>query len=172
MSVPFAQTQNALQSDGGRRSQLVIVLAMSILLLWSIWFLFATIPAYETGEIIGIRRDGRLQALFPIDTLNLIRPGQHGYIQMDGSSIQHATGEQLVTVTDVSTTEKNGYVEVILEADYAGRNGTPIALAKDNPLWATVAVEQISPAVLVLRTSGQFIEAPAISLNTDAYSRR
>lgn len=184
--MPFSQSLNSLNADKGRFSFTAILIALVILGAWLLWFFLAPIPVYETGKVVGTQRDGRLIAHFPARTLAQLRPGQIGYIQhwdqhagqsADQNEARYA-GQQTATVSQVLATVREGQIEVILYPAYQeGGIGHSVfdgaretdaatdALAEGN-IEITVAVDHISPAVLVLRSSGQFIEAAPVSLGS------
>ncbi|MEM7127075.1 MAG: hypothetical protein AAF702_12160 [Chloroflexota bacterium] len=115
-----------------------------------------------------------MKATFPAATLAVIRPGQNAYIQADTTSDTFAPKPLPAIIMDVSSRAKDGQIEVILEAiqnnagySGSGYNGVEgLHALKDTIVWVTVAVDQISPAALVLRTSGKLIRTPPISINS------
>lgn len=174
--MPFTQSLNSLNADKGRFSFIAIVIALIILVAWLLWFFLAPIPVYETGTVVGTQRDGNLIAHFPARTLAQLRPGQVGYIQVGDQTEARVAGQQTATVSQVLATVRDGQIEVILHPTYqeggighsvfngARESDAAADALADGTVEITVAVDQISPAILVLRSSGQFIEAAPVSL--------
>jgi hypothetical protein len=65
MSLSFARSTRALHADRERPTLTVLLFAILLLVLWSIWFFWAPITQYETGRLVGATRRGMLVAVFP-----------------------------------------------------------------------------------------------------------
>lgn len=161
MSIPFMQSLQSLRADHGRFALGGIGLALVLLLLWGGWFFTPSLAVYTNGNLIRLTRSGDLVATFPAQAYAQLRPGQAARIYPAQSS---ATALTLpATVLEVELNGKGDAVEVrlypesTLDLDALFANGVTGA--------ATVETETISPAVLLMRTTGQFVETPPVSLS-------
>jgi len=145
-----------------------------LLLLWIAWFLWAPITQYEVGTLVGTTREGRLVAEFPSHAFEAIWQGQAAYIHplsiedaqtaVDGSSpLQNTPVAIPAVVANILGPPANEHFRVSLSI----RPNADTAALLDNSLTGevTVEVEQVSPAELVARASGQFINSPTLSFS-------
>jgi membrane fusion protein (multidrug efflux system) len=110
-------------------------------------------------------------AWFPASAIGRIQPGQAAQIRLDGFPwTQYGTVK--ATVTDVGTEASGGCVRV--ELRLAPDQDSPIQLEHGLPGSAEVVVEEVSPAVMVLRAAGHFLanrRSPSGSTATLAEAR-
>jgi len=161
MSIPFTQSLHALYADQGRVSLGGIGLALLLLLLWAAWFVTPSLPVYTNGELLRLTRSGDLVAMFPAQAYDQLRPGQAARIYP-----AHSSGSAVAlpaTVLEIDLNDRGDAVEVrfypesTVDLDALFSNGVTGQ--------ATVETATISPAVLLMRTTGQFVETPPVSLS-------
>lgn len=162
MSIPFTQSLQSLHTDHGRFSLGGIGLALVLLLLWGAWFFTPSLAVYTNGALARLTRSGDLVATFPSQAYAQLRPGQAALIYPAHRS--NAPDRALpATVLEVEfngkgdTVEVRLYPESTLDLDALFANGVTG--------HATIETETISPAVLLMRTTGQFVETPPVSLS-------
>ncbi|MEZ4663362.1 MAG: hypothetical protein R2911_37945 [Caldilineaceae bacterium] len=161
----------SLQADRGIGTLVGLGVALTLFLLWIIWFLWAPIARYETGVLVGITRDGWVVAEFPVAAWQSIQQGQTAFIRLDptvaansgqnGSSIPSQTVAAIpAIVANVLGQPTNDGFQV----SFAVQEYTP-ALEGRIAGEVAVEIEQLTPALLVARASGQFVDTPALSLS-------
>jgi len=172
MAIPFTQSMRSVQADRGRSSLIGVGIAILFFALWATWFFFAPIVRYETGTIVGITRNDRIVAEFPILAIDSIRRGQvahirpHGFIHDDSGDeairlSQDQMGSMPAIVAEVIGPTSQNSFEVEF---YVQWNKAFVALfERASSGEVEVEVESLTPATLVARASGQLMEAPALS---------
>jgi multidrug resistance efflux pump len=110
-------------------------------------------PAERLCTIVPRGRP-RAVALFPAAAIGRIRRGQPARLRLAGF-VWTQYGALPATVADVANEPSSGRIRVELTLDL-GRT-TPIPLGHGLPGSAEVAIERVSPAVLVLRAAGQLL---------------
>ena len=139
--IAFGRTLRALDRDGFRISNLLIVFAVALLGCWIWWFLGAGVPQYEISREVRIEPN-RFIATFPARVLDHIRPGQTATLQLDGVTIP-------AKVIAIGVDAASGQVRAILLPQT--ENAPPVASHGE----AAIEVERVSPASLVLRATGR-----------------
>lgn len=179
MALPFNRSVRALRSDREGFALTMLALAVVLLFFWAIWFLFAPIPRYETGQVVGVNRSGALIAVFPAQAR--VEPGQLAQVGLGSGqgSLSPSAGMAgmvaggssrpiLAMVMFVEQNDRNNQLTAELATlsdpsrDMGGESGEAIlrSLAQNvgggrSPV--RVEVGQISPAQLILRAAGQWI---------------
>jgi hypothetical protein len=152
----------SLKADGFRTSLFLLVGAMVVLAAWLGWFLFARITLYETCPNATLSASGEIVADFAPTALGRVTGGKAALMRLNtgpGGSPQSIPA----IVMEVKDESKQGRVRVVLLALESPRE---IAAGQTNLIGPVdVEVERISPAVLVLRVSGQFLNSPRVSLS-------
>jgi membrane fusion protein (multidrug efflux system) len=96
----------------------------------------------------------RVVALFPASAIGRLQPGQAAQVRLDGFPwTQYGTLK--ATVADVGTETSEGCIRV--ELRLAPDQDSPIQLEHGLPGSAEVVVEEVPPAVMVLRAAGQLM---------------
>ncbi len=139
--IAFGRTLRALDADGFRISNLIIVFGVALLAGWIWWFAGSSVPQYEISNQVRIEPN-RFVASFPARVLDRVRPGQNAAIQLDGATIP---GKVIAVGTDAAS----GQVRAILLP--LTQNAPPAATSAQ----AAIEVERVSPAALVLRDIGR-----------------
>ncbi len=159
MSIAFAHSLRSLQADRNRFSLVALSLAGLLFLGWLAWFCFAQVTLYETGQIVQTSSDGVVVAQFPSAAQARLQLGQAVQLRLAGSVPGNAIP---ATIADIAQQSSDGQLQVTIYADM----DTPNAGALQNGLTgqASVAVEQLSPARLLLRATGQGVNTSPVSL--------
>jgi len=161
MSIAFAQSMRSLQTDRGYRSLISLVIATVLLIAWVLWLFLAHITLYSTGQITEIQRDGTVIAAFPAKAAERLQVGQQALLK--------PTGELAKTVSAIPAEVLNvipqtGQDQVRVEL-YPLREDPALFDANGFTGQVDVEVEQLSPAMLVARVSGQWVDTPAVVLS-------
>lgn len=139
-----------LRLDSFRAARVGLLLAALNMAVLVVWFFLARVTLYETSTSIRPGAEGRLSAAFSQDAVRRIRIGQPAWVRLDlsgeGQSVRFPAliydipprSEQVELVvlspdfpTDLSTEQLKGQIEV--------------------------EVEYVTPAELVMRTSGRML---------------
>lgn len=161
MSIAFSQSLRSLQADRNRFSLVALSLAGLLFLGWLVWFFFASFTLYETGQIVQTSSDGVVVAHFPSAAQARLRPGQAVQLYLAGVEQQDAIPAM---VAEIAQQPQDGQIQVVIYADMDAPNVG--ALQNGLAGQATVAVEQISPAKLVMRATGQGVDTPPVSFGS------
>ncbi len=158
MAIPFSHSTRSLEADSFTTSLISLILAMTLLLAWNGWFFLARVTLYEVGSIVRVDEDDMVIAKFPPSSQGQILPRQTAIIRLNvPSEIEPIIIPAMVT----GVMGENGQVEL-----YAFWNDQPMV----NPQagltgQVEVEVEYVSPATLVMRTTGQVLNARKVSDN-------
>jgi multidrug resistance efflux pump len=112
---------------------------------------------HEGEELAAIVPPGKLRIVatfFPSDALGRIHPRQHARMRLTGFPWTQF-GTLSATVATVASEVRDGRIRVELAVDQDDR--VPIPMQHGLPGSVEVKLENISPAVLVLRTAGQWL---------------
>jgi hypothetical protein len=161
MSTSFSSTLRTLQNDPQTFSMGWIVLISLLLLGWLSWFLFAPLSRSVEGVMVHIDGDGVVLAQFPGEVANQLQIGQKSAILLkDGGQNQSASIPATLSNILPQIGDTPSQVEFYVDLD------APSASAFHSGITGTVSVvvEQISPAMQVWRTTGQFIDTLPIQV--------
>jgi membrane fusion protein (multidrug efflux system) len=121
------------------------------------------VAKFQVGSVVNIADklgaivpDGktRVVAQFPAASIGRIQPGQLGQLRLDGFPwTQYGTIP--VKVAEVGNEASDGFIRV--ELAVAANSASPIPVGHGLQGSVEVAVEQVSPFILVLRAAGQFL---------------
>jgi membrane fusion protein (multidrug efflux system) len=118
---------------------------------------FRTGSVVQEAQVLGtIVPPGlpRVVALFPASAIGRLQPGQDAQVRLDGFPwTQYGTLK--ATVASVGNEASGGCIRV--ELRLAPDQGSPIRLEHGLAGCAEVVVEEVSPAVMVLRAAGQLM---------------
>jgi len=93
MSLPFARTERALQTDDYRTAWICGLVALPLFVAWLVWFFGGTLPARQISEQLAIGDYGTVVATFAVTTLPDVVVGDRATLRL-----QLAEGEPLTTV--------------------------------------------------------------------------
>jgi hypothetical protein len=182
VSIHFSRSTRSLHADGFRTTLVVLILAILLLMVWAVWFFLTKTTLYETGNVVSVEKDGTIIADFSPEAFGRIQAGQLAILHINQTSNDRA-GSLPAVVTDVPHIPPQEQFRVTLyprprrgaESASGERrqlmspirtySDALVALEDDSAVQVEVEVERVSPAVLAMRTSGQFIDTAAVSLN-------
>lgn len=165
MSSPFSRTMRSLHADSFRPMLVGLIGASILIAIWCIWFFFAQVTLYEHSLVARVTKGEIIVAEFSAEALNRIQQGQPARLNIDGAMGQQV-GSISAIVTDIikpSTSEQKETGEVKLFS--FAEASSPIRFEEELTGQVEIEVEHISPAKLVMRASGLFVDTPKISLS-------
>lgn len=140
----------SLRVDSFRASRIALLLAILLMTALLAWFFLARVTLYEVGNSLQWLENGMLQAAFPDEAQGRLRAGQLATVRLNAGPDQPPLSIPAM-VYDVPL--EGGQVQLyLLTNELPG--GSPQAKLNGQ---VEVAVERITPAELVLRTSGKYL---------------
>lgn len=169
MALPFNQSTRALQADREWSTLLVTASILVLLLLWLAWFVWAPVSLYETGVLVSVTRGGMVIANFPVQASLRLQPGQLAFLRVQDDTALASPPvptPQAVTATvmSVDAGSSSGTIEVTLSSLSAQWPASTLSSGYLISGSVAVEVEQVSPALLLWRTSGQGIDTSPVLL--------
>ena len=150
MSLPFSRSIRSLNIDSYRVARIGMVLALVIMIALLAWFFLAKVTLYEVSSDLTFTKDGNVLAYFPSESLKRINPGQPVILRVYSDPDQAA----LTLPGMVINTEEGGeQVEIVVISDDA----LSLPLQEDLTGQAQVEIEYVTPATLVRRASGSYL---------------
>jgi len=141
--IAFSRTLRAFDSDNFRISNILVLLVFALLAGWTWWFFRSTVPQFETTNLVRIQPNLFI-ATFPARALEHLRPGQSAAVQVDGIVIP-------AKVSAIANEAAGGQIRVLLLPSTERQPPATGTHAVD----ASVEIERITPAALVLRAIGR-----------------
>jgi hypothetical protein len=127
-----------------------MILALVVLIVLLAWFFLAKVTLYEVSSDLSFTEDGHVLAYFPEESIKRIQPGQPVILRVYADPDQAA----LTLPGMVINTEKDGeQVEIVVISEDA----FSLPLQEDLTGQAQVEIEYVTPATLVRRASGSFL---------------
>lgn len=152
----------SLNADSFRPTVVGLIMAMGLLIAWAAWFFLARITVYEAGEIAALTQEGTISAKFSEEAVGRIERGQPALLKFEATAEGQAPPYPAVVVA-IADSEQEGQVQVEF---YPLADIRPAIAGQERPRGLVeIEIEQVSPAVLVLRASGQFLDTPPLSLS-------
>lgn len=150
MTVPFSRSLRSLGIDSFRASLIGMILAVLIVFALIAWFFLAKVTLYEYSNSITFNEDGRIYAEFSSEAMPRLRPGESAILRITLPGENRQVSLPALVVNKDSSANQ---VELLV----VGGN-LPTGLSTDEiTAVAEVEAEYISPARLVLRASGQYL---------------
>ena len=162
MSIAFSRSTGALQADSHRIALISLLVAIPLILIWIGWFLLATIAVREISSQLVPGRLGEVNAIFAADSGANIQQGQDALLRLTDEFGQERVVPAIVSRVTVAD-DGQRTVQLAPQPDFVENESLPDQLQGQ----AEIEIEQISPAVLVLRAAGQLVDTPAVSLSPD-----
>lgn len=165
MSVPFSRSLRSLHIDSFRASLIGMVLALFVVVGLIIWFFLARLTIYEYSTGFSVTEDGRFYASFQPESMPRIRSGQSALLRLTFSEDgQQVTLPALV----VNKIPSENQVEILV------MGGALPAGIDPGELSARVEVEAeyISPANLVMRASGQYLNREQMPVSPQRFQNQ
>ncbi|NJN68546.1 MAG: hypothetical protein HC884_18465 [Chloroflexaceae bacterium] len=160
MATPFSNSIRSMQTDGFQGSLIGSVLAMVLLSGWLAWFFLATVTLYEESATMVVSETYTMVAAdFPLETQGRIKRGQAALLHFEGAA-GTTTGVVPALVVEVETRPEENRVRANL---YPFWSADPTEIPPEDLVGtARVEVDHVSPAMLVLQATGQFINTAQI----------
>ena len=148
-SSAFARTMRALDADDFRGSKLGLLLLAVVLAGWVWWMLAADVPQYETSEnaLLNVDLDSgapRAIADFPAQVARRIHPGQPAVLQASGA-------QQSIQAEVLRVAPEGPFVRVTFKLQEPSTSDQSQSTMRAT---ASITVDHISPATIVLRALG------------------
>lgn len=162
MPTPFANTMRSLTADRYHASLIGLGVALVLLIAWGSWFFLARMTVYEVSASAVVVRDGFIIADFPSASLERIRRGQAAWLHpVRDAAKQPGSVPAVVIDTIRSPSAEPARVKLfpVLDRDLSK------TLPEGQKVRVEIEIGSVSPAVLVLRTSGLLIDTPAVALS-------
>lgn len=157
MSLSFSRSLRSLQQDSFGPALAALIVTSLLLIAWSAWFFLAKVTLYETSREFSIQRDGSLLVNFSPEALTRLRPGQAATLRLANGTTSEGQIFSALVMDTPEASDPNGQVEVYVYS--------PESLQPGLAGQVQVEVEHVSPAVLVLRSAGQFVDDPKLTLS-------
>lgn len=93
MSLPFARTERALQTDDYRTAWLCGLVALPLFVAWLVWFFAGNLPAQQISQQLAIGDYGTVVATFDVAGLPDLAVGDQATLR-----VQLAAGAPLTTI--------------------------------------------------------------------------
>jgi hypothetical protein len=162
MPTPFTNTLRSLNADRFHASLIGLGVALVLLIAWGSWFFLARMTIYEVSTSALVASDGFVIADFPMAKPGRIRRGQAAWLfpVLDGAK---QAGSVPAVVIDIirSPSVEPARVRLFPVHD---RDLSEV-LPAGQKVRVEIEVEYVSPAVLVLRTSGLLVDTPGVALS-------
>lgn len=152
MAVPFSRSLRSMKIDSFRASLLGLILSAALVAALIAWFFLARITLYEYSTGLTVSEEGRIFATFRPESMPRVRIGQSGVLRLD---LGDELGEAALPVLVIDKQSDRNQVELlVLDGEI------PSSLSVDELIGQVeVEAEYISPARLVMRASGQFLNS-------------
>jgi len=155
----------SLHADSFRPALIGLIVAIILLVAWCTWFFFAQVTLYERSQSAHISNGEIIIAEFSAESFSRIQRGQSARLYIEGAMGQQV-GSIPALVTDVISPpkheqKKSGEVRLFAFAEAA----SPIRFQDELTGQVEIEVEQLSPAQLVMRISGVFVDMPKVSFS-------
>jgi hypothetical protein len=161
MASPFSRSLRSLNADSFVPSLIGATLAMLMLLTWLIWFTLAQVTLYEITDNFIVEDKETIIALFPAQSQTQIHPGQSALLRLDVP-----IGAESATIPAVVVDVIPALNQDKLEVELYVRSGlSPIPLHEGMSGKVEIEVEYVSPAVLVMRATGQLMDAEQVMVS-------
>lgn len=145
----------SLKVDSYRASLVGILLASAIMLALVVWFFSARITLFEISNSVSMTEDGHLMVRFPAESMARLRQGQPAVLRVTSGSDQSVTPLPAMVFT---IQPGSNDVEIILTANEIPEN----LFAQGIKGQVQVEAEYITPAVLVMRAMGKYLNRQQI----------
>ncbi len=151
MALPFARSWGALHAERARPTLLILVLSMGLVSAWVAWFFLASMTRSTTGALRGTTRRGTVLVTVAPEAAQEIQRGQTAVLHLhDTRAGQRYTLPGMVMA--VTRQAEGVRVEVSLTPQAAAR----IRWHERITGHVEITVEQLAPAVVLMRTIGRF----------------
>jgi hypothetical protein len=144
-----------MHMDGFRPSIIGLVLGIIVVFSLLVWFFLAQVTLYRSSETATLSPEGMISAEFPSETIAQIQPGQSGVWRMETGQDQRPVAIPVI----VYEIHPGGNQVTFYATD---TTALPDPIPEGLKGRVDVEVEYVTPADLVLRASGKFLEGSRI----------
>jgi len=162
MPTPFANTLRSLNADRFHAGLIGLGVAFVLLIAWGCWFFLARMTIYEVSVSVVVASDGFVVAEFPAAKPGRIRRGQAAWLSPVVVG-EKKPGSVPAVVTDVMRSSLAEPTRVKLFPVQQRDQGQ--VLAEGQKVRVEIEVDAVSPAAMVLRTSGLLVDTPGVALS-------
>jgi hypothetical protein len=145
----------SLKVDSYRASLVGILLASTIMLALVVWFFSARITLFEVSNAVSMTEEGRLMARFPAESMARLHQGQSAVLRVNVGSDQSVVPLPAMVFT---IEPGSNDVEITLTTNEIPEN----LLAPGFKGQVQVEAEYVTPAVLVMRAMGKYLNRQQI----------
>ena len=151
MANSFSRTTRSLHADGHTTTLVGLVVVIILLVAWGAWFFAAGIPVLRSSESAQVVDAHRVVATFPAGTVDRVWRGQAARFHPESAAWEGvAPIPAMVAHVNPDPTSDRTYVEIVLRVDQT----LPAPLEQDMKGRVDIELERVSPATLVMRSSG------------------
>ena len=156
MSISFPHSMRSLHQAKPYPSLIALICAIVLSGAWLVWFFFAQVTLYEVSQDFEVRDGEALAVYFPAEALARIQPGQAASLRLNENGSQQAVTWPAL-VMNVPYLSSTGPVEVHVFS--------PMPLLPDLTGQVRIEVAYVSPATLVMRAVGKFVDDPKLLIS-------
>jgi hypothetical protein len=149
----------SLHIDSFRASRFGLLLAIGLMVALLVWFFIAKVTLYEVGSSIQVMENGMLQVAFSPEARGRLRAGQPAVVRLNPGADQ-STITLPAMIYDIPS--EGGDVQLYLLTNELPPGGLQGKLNGQ----VEVEVEHLTPAELVLRSSGKYLNRSPAPLST------
>ncbi len=159
MATPFARTLRTLDADSLTPTLVVLVVALALLVGWLGWFFFGSITLYATSTTATLAADGTLSASFAARDGAQLRRGQRAFLHLNPPE-----GTAVGAVPAIMTAVERDPQQATVQTQFVALWDDAAPIAPQDGLQGRIAVEleYVSPAMLLMRTVGQYADTPQV----------
>ena len=162
MSLQFSRSLRSLRADSFRASRIGMVLAIVNIFVLIAWFFLAKVTLYEISSSLSLSKEGHVVAEFTDESVARIHAGQSAILRLEAGPDQPSVTLPAL-VFDV---ERNGTrVELLIMVPDVPTEG----LGEKITGQVQVEVEYVTPAELVLRTSGKYLGGSQMPVSPQSF---
>ena len=152
MATPFSRSTRSLRADSFRPTLIALIVFIVLISVWLAWFFVARITIYETGQIVGLTREGAVEADFSLEASNRITQGQRAVIRPQGRMVDEVDVIPAI-VSSVTTLSRGDQVRVSLYPLLDGQ--APITFPDGLNGNIEIEVARVSPASLIMHVAAR-----------------
>jgi len=163
VSLQFSRSLRALQIDSFRASRIGLLLAILLMFVLILWFFLAKVTLYEDSESLSITQEGRIVGIFNPESIKRIHPGQPALLRVEAEPDQPKINLPVLVIDlDLS---KESVEFLIMTPELEDLN----LINGEIEGQISVEVAYITPAQLLLRSTGKYFNGNNVPLSPQTY---
>ncbi len=164
MSTQFSRSMRSLKSDNFRASIIGMILFIVILVLLIIWFFGVETTLYEHSADVKLSPNEQFTAKFTDQAMERIQSGQYAVLKVKAGGDSRSVSVPAIVI---GTQTESNQVEFVIVAD-----DVPMDIFQEGLKGEVeVEVEYLTPAELVMQSSGSFSNQADIPLSPQQSGR-